>query len=217
MAFEPVFLYPNEKTGSFEGERIGTKILKDVKDVAQSAYGGWWPSFFPTAIGFLVTGNADKANVMTVSCIAVVNAHPFMLGMPVFTGEESTHGTGPRFSLDLLRDNPEYTINLPYIDPKMTQNVTICGSLSGRDGIDKFAKSGFTTIPSRHVAPPIIAECPLNVECSLHSITKLGTHCWVMGKVQAVHLDESIASGRDHLVWRSLPDWEKNGQQGETA
>lgn len=211
--FNPVFQYPNEKTGSFEGERVGTKIFKNVKDVDQSAYGGWWPSFFPTAISFLVTGDGTAHNVMTVSCVVVVNAYPFMLGMPIFTGAKSTHGTGPRFSLELLRSTPEYTVNLPYIDQKMTTNVMICGSLSGRDGIDKFEKSGFTTMPSRHVGPPIIAECPLNFECRVHSMTTLGTHCWVIGEVQSVHLDERVANGRDHLIWRSLPDLEREQVQ----
>jgi flavin reductase (DIM6/NTAB) family NADH-FMN oxidoreductase RutF len=208
MSYNPIFRYPNDKTGFFKGEKVGTKLFKNVKDVDQSAYGGWWPTFFPTTLSLLVTGDKKKYNVMSVSCVVVVNAHPFMIGMPIFTGEKSTHGVGPRYSLELLQANPEYTINLPYIDEEMTKKVLICGSLSGR-GVDKFAKAGLTTMPSRHIDPPIIVECPLNIECRVHSMTRLGTHYWIMGNVLAVYLDESVSTGRNHLVWRSLPELEK--------
>jgi flavin reductase (DIM6/NTAB) family NADH-FMN oxidoreductase RutF len=204
--FNPIFRYPNESSGLFEGEKRGGKIFKNTRDMAHSEYGGWWPTFFPTAIGFLVTGEGDRCNVMTVSCIVVVNAHPFMLGMPVFAGNQSTHGTGPRYSLELLQANPEYTINVPHIDEAMNKNVTVCGTISGRDGIDKFEKTGLTKLASHHVAPPIIAECPLNAECTVHSMIFLGTHNWVIGKVEAVYLDEKVAKGDHHLVWHSLPE-----------
>ena len=203
--YTPVFHYPSEKTGLFEGETIKGKILKDIKDSNHEEYGGWWPSFFPTAMSFLVTGDKDKHNVMSVSCVVVVNAYPFMLGMPIFAGGQSPRGDGPRYSLELLEESHEYTLNLPFIDNEMTKKIIICGSISGRDGVDKFVKAGLSIIPSRHVGPPIIKECPMNIECRVHSMTLLGTHCWVIGKALAVYLDESVAKGRDHLEWRSLP------------
>ncbi len=208
-SFTPIFHYPTEKTGFFEGKKEGKKLVKDIKDSDHSAYGGWWPTFFPTAISFLVTGDNDKHNVMTVSSVVVVNAFPFMLGMPIFAGGKSPRGDGPRYSLDLLQANPEFTINLPYIDSAMTKKVIICGSLSGRNGYDKFAKADFTAAPSRNVGPPIIMECSLNIECRIYSMTLLGTHYWVIGRALTVHLDEEIATGRDQFVWRSLPELKK--------
>ena len=179
-SYTPVYHYPTEKTGFFKGEKVGDKLLKDVKDVEHSDYGGWWPTFFPTAVNFLVTGDKEKHNVMSVACVAVVNAYPFMIGMPIFAGGISTRGDGPRYSLELLQFSHEYTINLPYIDSDMTKKVLVCGSVSGRDGIDKFKKAGFTIWPSRHVGPPILVECPLNLECKVYSMTLLGTHYWVI-------------------------------------
>ncbi len=145
-SFTSEYVYPTEQTGFFSGQKVGTKILKDIKDRDQSAYGGWWPCFFPTAIGFLVTGSNDKPNVMTVSCMAVVNAYPFMIGLPVFAKGKSARGDGPRYSLELLQKNPEFTINVPTADEAMTAKVVICGSISGRDGVNKITKANFTSL-----------------------------------------------------------------------
>jgi len=201
--YTPHYTYPN-KRAQFEGQPDGPKRLKDIKEVSHEDYGGWWPSFFPTVVGLLVTGDDKQTNVMTVSCLSAVNAYPFMVGFPVFGGERSTRGVGPRYSLELLQANPEFTLNLPAVDAEMTKQIIICGSLTGRDGVDKMAKAGLTPLPSRHVAPPIIKECQLNLECRLHSDTFNGTHHWMVGRVEAVHLDEEIASGQKQIVWRSL-------------
>lgn len=205
-SFNPLYRFPSSQTGPFVGEADGDKIIKDIKGLDQSQYGGWWPSFFPTSVGFLVTGDSAKFNVMTVACIVVVNAHPFMIGMPLFAQGASDRGDGPRYSLELLERTGEYTMNIPYISDEMTKRAIICGSLSGRDGTDKFAKAGFTPVASRHVGPPSIKECPLNLECRVHTVVPLGSHKWVIGEVEAVHLDADVASGERHFFWRSMPE-----------
>ena len=212
-SYTPVYTYPTEKTGFFEGEPAGPKRIKDIRDVEQSAYGGWWPTFFPTVVGLLVTGTEEKPNVMACACMAVVNAYPFMIGMPVFAEGSSPRGEGSRYSLELLHGNPEFTVNLPYIDDDMVQKIRICGSVSGRTGIDKIAKARFTPLPSRHVSPPVLKECPLNLECRVHSETPMGSHHWVVGTVEAVHLDEDLAKGERQFVWRSLPELVRPDQQ----
>jgi flavin reductase (DIM6/NTAB) family NADH-FMN oxidoreductase RutF len=93
----------------------------------------------------------------------------------------------------------------------MTKRILICGSLSGRSGIDKIARAGFTPLPSRHLAPPILKECPLNLECRIHSQELLGSHYWTIGRVEAVHLDDRLADGSDQLIWRSLPELVRGG------
>jgi flavin reductase (DIM6/NTAB) family NADH-FMN oxidoreductase RutF len=206
-AFSPVFTYPTEKTGFFTGEPAGAKLIKDIHEVEHSAYGGWWPSFFPTTIGLLVTGAKDgKPNVMTCGCMAVVNAYPFMIGLPVFAEGSSPRGEGARYSLELMHLNPEFTINIPYIDDDMVKKIRLCGSVSGRDGMDKMEKAGFTALPSRHISPPILKECPLNFECRLHSETPMGSHHWIVGKVEAVYMDETLEKGDVQYLWRSLPE-----------
>jgi len=211
-SYNPVYVYPTEKTGFFEGQPTGPKLVKELNGLSHEEYGGWWPSFFPSTIGFLVTGDGQKTNVMTISCLAVVNAYPFMIGMPISAGGRSSRVDGPRYSLELLQENGEYTINIGHIDPEITKKAIICGSTSGRDGTDKMAKAGFTPLPSRCVGPPIIQECALNFECRLHSQTLLGTHYWIIGQVEAVYLDKEVAQGRSQFVWRSMPEMIPSGK-----
>ena len=35
--------------------------------------------------------------------------------------------------------------------------------------MDKFAAAGLTRVPSAHVTPPSILECPINVECRVYA------------------------------------------------
>ena len=55
-------------------------------------------------------------------------------------------------------------MNIPY--PAHAQEVLICGTQSGRD-LDKYAKCGFTPLPSATVTSPGIAECGLVYECNV--------------------------------------------------
>ena len=94
-----------------------------------------------------------------------------------------------RYSHDLIEASGEFTVNIPTAD--MVREVDRCGTVSGRHH-DKFAYSGLTPLPATKVKPPIIAECPVNLECILIDITKAGDHDLFRGEVVAQHVDEAI-------------------------
>ena len=62
------------------------------------------------------------------------------------------------------------------------------GVYSGRD-VDKFAKYKLTALPSKLVKPPIIAECPVNLECKLVGFHHVGDHDLFIGEVLLEHVD----------------------------
>ena len=94
-----------------------------------------------------------------------------------------------RYSHGLIEASGEFTVNIPTAD--MVREVDRCGTVSGRRH-DKFAYSGLTPLPSTKVKPPIIAECPVNLECTLIDITRAGDHDLFRGEVVAQHVDEAI-------------------------
>ncbi|MDA3811069.1 MAG: flavin reductase family protein [Spirochaetaceae bacterium] len=94
-----------------------------------------------------------------------------------------------RYSHSLIRAEGSFTVNLPRAS--QVKNVDLCGVISGRKA-DKFALTGFTPVPSRFIAPPMIAECPVSMECELTGIIETGDHDLFMGKVLAVYADEEI-------------------------
>lgn len=84
-----------------------------------------------------------------------------------------------------LRRSGECTINLP--DGRLWQKVEALAGTTGVDPVpehkraigfrymaDKFAHAGFTAAPSETVAPPRIAECPLQLEARVMAIHACG-------------------------------------------
>jgi len=92
------------------------------------------------------------------------------------------------YTHSLITRNKQFTVNLPTC--AILGAVDQIGTISGRDGLDKFAEYGLTAVPSHEVAPPIIAECPVNLECNMLSITRAGDHDLILGEVAAMHVDE---------------------------
>ena len=80
-------------------------------------------------------------------------------------------------------------VNFPTAD--MAYVVDFCGTRSGRD-VDKFVEAGLTPEPAVHVKPPLIKECPVNVECKVVGMLSLGSHDLFIGDVLVMHAEEEI-------------------------
>lgn len=102
----------------------------------------------------LVVGDADRANMMTISwgTFGIMWGRPIMMVMvrPV------------RHTWSFLQSSPEFTVN--WMHEEWEDALRICGTQSGRD-IDKFAATGLTAVPGGVVATPVIAQSELSLEC----------------------------------------------------
>jgi flavin reductase (DIM6/NTAB) family NADH-FMN oxidoreductase RutF len=92
-----------------------------------------------------------------------------------------------RYSYDLLKQTGEFVVNLP--TTKEAWAVDLCGQVSGRDG-DKFTRARLTPERAAKVKAPLIAECPVNIECVVRHSYLAGSHEVFIGEVVAVHLDD---------------------------
>ncbi len=106
--------------------------------------------------GVLLTTKAgEQVNTMTVSwgTLGIDWAKPVFT---VFVREN-------RFTRELLEQNPEFTINIPYgsFDKKI---LGICGTKTGRDG-NKLDAAGLTLEAPEVISVPAIRELPLTLEC----------------------------------------------------
>lgn len=95
-----------------------------------------------------------------------------------------------RYSYELIKETGGSVVNLP--TSAMVVPTDFCGVRSGRD-VDKFEATGFTRARAEVVAAPLIAECPICIECVVRQSHLLGTHDYIIGEVVAVHVDESLA------------------------
>ena len=92
----------------------------------------------------------------------------------------------------------EFTVNLA--PAELIRAVDSCGVYTGAK-MNKFERFGLTPEAGQIVRSPVIAECPLALECRVTDIIPLGSHEMVLADIVAVDVDESLvdASGKLHL------------------
>lgn len=132
---------------------------------------------FPMPTSLVVTGNMEKANIVTIAWVSLLTSSPPTLGISV-----GTKG----FSGSEILKNKEFTVNIAGVD--IMKEADFCGITSGKN-IDKFERSGLTKIASKHIKSPIIKECPLNFECKLVSSSIVGTTNHFVGEILELYMD----------------------------
>lgn len=102
----------------------------------------------------LTSGTSDDYNMMTVAwgSIGCMWEKPFV--QVVVRPQRHTRGYMDQSDTFTLCAFPE----------KYASDLTIMGTISGRDG-DKLSQTSFTTCPSKIVAPPSYNEASLILEC----------------------------------------------------
>ncbi len=143
----------------------------------------------PTPV-VLVTaqGLEGPPNIITLAWAGVVNSEPPMLGIGVRSN---------RHSYRLLMETREFCVNIPHAG--MVRAVDVCGVVSGKD-TDKFALTGLTPEKASKIKPPLILECPINIECRLRHTLDLGSHTLFIGEILTVHRDEAILDEKGKIT-----------------
>ena len=128
----------------------------------------------------LTAGNEDKHNTMTVS----------WGGLGVLWRKNVTYVLvrPQRYTMEFM-DREEY-YSLCVFDETYKPALKLCGTKSGRD-VDKFQELHLTKEKADHVKAPMIGESPVNIECKVKKIEKLGSHHMFLAEVVAVHADEA--------------------------
>lgn len=142
---------------------------------------------YPVPAVMVSCGVGDQANIITLAWVGTVCSEPPLASIGV---RPSRHSYG------LLKEVGEFVINLPSAD--QARWVDYCGQVSGRD-TDKWAACGFTPAPASQVHVPLIAECPVNIECRVDQTLRLGTHDLFIGRVLAVQMDDAVLNERGAL------------------
>jgi flavin reductase (DIM6/NTAB) family NADH-FMN oxidoreductase RutF len=145
---------------------------------------------YPSPAG-LVTSISEEGrpNIITLGEIFNISiAKPVIVGIAIHK---------QRYSHKLISDTREYVVNLPTTG--MVEIVDQVGSVSGRD-VDKFTELHLTPVSAENVRPPLIAECPMNIECRVIGIQEIGDHDLFLGEVLAVHIAEAALDERGHVI-----------------
>ncbi len=137
--------------------------------------------FYPWPLVLVSCISADgKPNIITIGASSVCSAQPPTVGIAV-----KPH----RYSYGLIKTTGDFGVNIP--GPCQLEAADKCGWNSGVS-VNKFAETGLTTQPSELITSPLIAQCPVSLECRLIECVTLGSHDWMIGEIVAAHVDDAL-------------------------
>ena len=119
-----------------------------------------------------------KDNIITIAWTGTICTNPALTYVSVRPS---------RHSYNIIKETKEFVINLTTKD--LVFATDYCGVKSGRD-VDKFKACKLHKEKAEHVKAPLIKESPVNIECRLLEIKKLGSHDMFIGEVLCVHADK---------------------------
>ena len=130
-----------------------------------------------TLLGTHVQG---KVNFMALDWLTRANFDPAMLGICVGRGHASNQA---------IRETWQFSINVPTVD--MIEIVDYCGIASAnRDDKSKL----FDVFYGELEAAPLIAACPLNIECKLVQTVDLPSNTFFIAEIVTIFSEEQYLS-----------------------
>jgi len=155
----------------------------------------------PVVLVSCLDKNSQNANIITIAWCGIVCSNPPLISVSIRPS---------RYSYGIIKDTGDFVINIPTTE--MVEKADLCGIRSGKE-VDKFKLCSFTKIPSSKISSPMIKECPVNIECVLKDIIKLGTHEMFIGEVLSVHADDSVVAKNGGIDYKKAKPFVYN--QGE--
>ena len=141
----------------------------------------------PVPAALVTCGTIEQPNVLTIGWTGIVCTRPPMTYISV---------RPERYSHDIIKASGEFVINLT--TSAMCRETDFCGVKSGKN-TDKFSACGFHTVPAQKVAPPLIAECPLSLECRVVDEKLLGSHTMFLAEIVGIDADEKYIDSKGKL------------------
>jgi flavin reductase (DIM6/NTAB) family NADH-FMN oxidoreductase RutF len=132
-------------------------------------------------------GDMEKSNIITVAWTGITNTVPPKTYISVRPS---------RHSYNMIKESGEFVINLT--PTRLIKSADYCGMYTGAK-VDKFKKCSLHKEEAQTVACPIIAECPMSLECKVTDVIAMGSHDMFLADIVAVNVDESLLDEKGRL------------------
>lgn len=143
-------------------------------------------TFYPVAVA-LITSGGDTPNVMTANRLVSASAEPPRLGLSVRPA---------RYSHWLIKQTGEFVVNLP--TPALATLVDYAGVVTGRKE-NKIDIAGLRLTPAQKVKSPLLADCPVNIECIVEQEIEMDSHTMFIGRVEVIHVEEELLDAQGEI------------------
>jgi flavin reductase (DIM6/NTAB) family NADH-FMN oxidoreductase RutF len=149
----------------------------------------------PRPIALVTTLGPDGPNAAPFSFFNLCCADPPM----VMFSMAPRAGTTMKDTVRNIEHLPEFVVHI--VDEANREKMNLC-STEWPHGVNEIERSGFSTVPSVKVRPPRIAECPVQLECRLERMLKLGRKPYTMliGEVVLAHFREGLVDESRYYV-----------------
>jgi len=121
----------------------------------------------------------DKPNFMAVGWGGIASGEPPMISVAI---------RHQRYTLKGIKQNMTFSVNIPSID--MVKETDYCGIISGAK-VNKAKVCQFKVFYGKLDTAPLIEQCPINLECEVAHILDLGSHSFVIGRIEETHVSDS--------------------------
>lgn len=196
-------------------------LTLDPKELSPAKLQGYLQSAVaPRPIAFASTIDKNgKPNLSPFSFFNIFSSNPPIL---VFSPARRVRDNSIKHTLINCQNIKQVVINVVNYD--IVQQMSLSSS-EYPDGVNEFAKAGFTAIPSDIVKPYRVAESPVQFECKVNEIIALGTEGgagnMIICEVVKIHINEAVldANGtidpmKIDLVSRLGGNWYSRANQG---
>lgn len=145
----------------------------------------------PRPIAFASTVDEDgNVNLSPYSFFNVFSANPPVM---IFSPARRVRDNTIKHTLINARATGEVVINV--VNYNIVQQMSLSSTEYGA-GVDEFVKTGLTAVPSDIVAPPRVAESPVQFECKVKEIVELGQEGGagnlIICEIVMVHVNDDI-------------------------
>ena len=145
----------------------------------------------PRPIAFASTVDKDgRPNLSPFSFFNVFSANPPIL---IFSPARRVRGNTTKHTLENAEATKEVVINVVNYD--IVQQMSL-SSTEYPEGVNEFEKAGLTMLKSDIVKPFRVAESPIQMECKVNEVVKLGTEGGagnlVICEVVKMHINDEV-------------------------
>ena len=106
-----------------------------------------------------------------------------------------------RYSYKMIKESGCFVVNL--VDENYREVFDYLGSHSKRDG-DKLEEMKVDLKDGVKVNAPILADCPVNIECTIVDSIITGSHEMFIGKIEYVHAEEVLLDNEGNIDFSQI-------------
>lgn len=133
----------------------------------------------PGSVVLISVSDGERDNLFPVTWNMPVRKDPGLAA--ILSGKR-------HFSYPFIERTGEFGISVP--DASLVDAVYGCGTTSGRDVPDKFARFGLNRQKAERIRPPLVREAVATLECRVCQVVDLGGQALLIAQILCAHASE---------------------------